>query len=103
MVDPAPEIVSAENLSNGARLILWLYLYIIIRGQAPSKSTIVEPVMPRFLGNALHIPGTVTKIVQKISTTDISNLDVSWVKGIPMERLHDSIKSQLLLGMPGHR
>lgn len=59
--------------------------------------------MPKFLINALHISGTVTKIVQRISTTDISNLEVSWVKKIPMQGFHDSIRSRLLLGMPGHR
>lgn len=103
IVDPVPDIVGIENLSNGARLILWLYLYIMIRGQAPSRTVVVEPVMPRFLVNALHIAGTVTNIVRKVSSTDISNLDISWVKKIPMSGFHESIRSRLLLGMPGHR
>lgn len=103
LVDPNPEIVGAENLATRAKLILWLYLYIMIRGQAPSRTATVEPVMPKFLANALHIAGSVTEIIQRISSTDISNLDVGWVKGIPMEGFHDSIKSRLLLGMPGHR
>lgn len=103
IVDPAPDMVGVENLTNGAKLILWLYLYIMIRGQAPSRIVMMEPVMPRFLVNAIHIPGTVTDIVKKISTTDISNLDISWIKKVPMTGFHESIRSRLLLGMPGHR
>lgn len=77
LVDQVSDIVGAKNLANGAKLILWLYLYIMIRGQAPSKSSLIILVVPKFLSSTLHIAGTVTKIVKKISTTNISNFNVS--------------------------
>lgn len=98
------DIEKATRVSDAKKHLLYLYLYIMIRGQAPLASAQASSSpQPAFLSKVLGFSQPVSFYAEKLASFNMIKLRLDWVKAIKVVDFAPAIRQRLMLGLPGYR
>lgn len=96
--------VIKQSIAEVKTKLLWMALFIMIRGNYPSSgSSVVGADVPAFLATTCGMKISPKALAESLASFELEKLSLEWIRAINWSGMHQSIQQRLALGLAGYR
>lgn len=104
ILEPLGENQVDPSLSDISRAVFYVFMWILIRGKAPSSASDAEegPV-PNFLDGVMGLTAPPRHYSSVLASFNLAMMNPSWVRHIQLANIGQEAQNRLALGVAGYR